>query len=70
MMRTAFFYLSACMALLLINPPVSSAKNGWVSDMLVLTFRQGPGINYTVERSLPSNTPVTILDEKKRFFSG
>ncbi len=49
-------------------PQLSFAKTGYVSDMLLLTFRQGPGNSYAVIKTLKSNTPVSILDEKDDFY--
>lgn len=49
-------------------PLVSYAKTGYVSDMLLLTFRQGPDNSYAVEKTLMSNTPVLILEEKNGFY--
>lgn len=68
MMKNAFGYLLISIAVLLILPLVSLAKNGWVSDMLLLTFRQGPGNAYAVEKTLVSNTPLVILDEQNDFY--
>jgi len=45
------------------------AQTGYVSDMLLLTFRQGPGNTYAVKKTLTSNTPVKILDEKNGFYN-
>jgi len=47
----------------------SFAQTGFVSDMLLLTFRQGPGNTYTVKKTLTSNTPVVILDERNGFYN-
>jgi SH3 domain protein len=47
----------------------SFAQTGWVSDTLLLTFRQGPGNNYTVIKTLKSNTPVIILGEENGFYN-
>ena len=49
-------------------PQPSFAKTGYVSDMLLLTFRQGPGNSYAVIKTLQSNTPVSILEEKNDFY--
>ena len=49
-------------------PKLSTAKTGYVSDMLLLTFRQGPGNSYAVTKTLKSNTPVSILDEENGFY--
>ena len=46
----------------------SFAQTGYVSDMLLLTFRQGPGNTYTVKKTLTSNTPVIILEERNGFY--
>ncbi|MCF8091972.1 MAG: TIGR04211 family SH3 domain-containing protein [Desulfotignum sp.] len=44
------------------------SSTGYVSDMLILTFRQGPGPSYQVLKTLESNTPLTILDEEGDYF--
>jgi SH3 domain protein len=41
---------------------------GYVTDSLILTFRQGPGPSYTVLKTLESNTPLTILDQEGNYF--
>jgi SH3 domain protein len=49
-------------------PITAMAQTGYVSDMLLLTFRQGPGNSFSVVRTLKSNTPVSILEEKDGFY--
>ncbi|MBU1342815.1 MAG: SH3 domain-containing protein [Proteobacteria bacterium] len=49
-------------------PPLLFAKTGYVSDLLLLTFRQGPGNSYSVTKTLKSNTPVLILEEENGFY--
>jgi len=44
------------------------AKTAYVSDVLILTFREGPGTNYNVLQTLKSNTPLTILREENGFY--
>lgn len=44
------------------------AQKGYVSDMLLLTFRQGPGKNYEVLKTLKSNDAVTILEEQDGYY--
>ncbi|WP_158406116.1 TIGR04211 family SH3 domain-containing protein [Desulfobacula toluolica] len=46
----------------------SLAQTGYVSDMLLLTFRQGPGNSYAVIKTIQSNTPVSIIEEKNGFY--
>lgn len=69
MMRRPFFYILLFFILASLLPAVSSAQKGWVSDMLVLTFRQGPGNTFPVEKTLTSNTPVVILEERNGFYN-
>jgi SH3 domain protein len=54
--------------LFLSAPALSLARTGYVSDMLILTFRQGPGTSFPVLKTLRSNTPLTILEEDKNYF--
>jgi len=54
--------------LFLSVPELSQARTGYVSDMLILTFRQGPGTSFSVLQTLRSNTPLTILEEDKGHF--
>lgn len=39
------------------------AQTGYVSDMLILTLREGPGNEYDVIKTLRTNTPVELLQE-------
>lgn len=68
MMKRPFFYIFICTIALSLIPSVSFAQKGWVSDMLVLTFREGPGNAYNVLKTITSNTPVTILEEQNGFY--
>jgi SH3 domain protein len=49
-------------------PTYSHARTGYVSDMLILTFRQGPGTSFSVLKTLKSDTPLTILEEDQGYF--
>ncbi len=57
-----------CLVTICIVPQLLMAKTGYVSDMLLLTFREGPGASYSVVKTLKSNTPLTILDEQNGFY--
>jgi SH3 domain protein len=46
----------------------AQSRTGYVTDMLILTFRQGPGPSYQVLKTLESNTPLTILNEEAGYF--
>lgn len=42
-------------------------EKGYVSDMLLLTVRKGPGKNYNVIRTIRSDTLVYILEKEDRY---
>lgn len=67
-MRKLFFHLIIFLLVMGVTPQISLAKTGYVSDMLLLTFRQGPGNSYSVTKTLKSNTPVSILEEENGFY--
>ncbi len=67
-MKKFLFCLFLCIAATCIVPQLLTAKTGYVSDMLLLTFREGPGTSYSVIKTLNSNTPVTILEEQNGFY--
>jgi SH3 domain protein len=46
----------------------AQSRTGYVTDMLILTFRQGPGPSYEVLKTLESNTRLTILEEQDGYF--
>lgn len=58
--------VSALLVLFCILPAI--AETGYVSDMLFLTMRSGPGDKYSVIKTLPSNTAVEILEKKDTYF--
>ncbi len=45
-----------------------SAETGYVTDMLLLTMRSGPGDGYPVLKTLPSNTAVEILEKGDPYY--
>ncbi|WP_299982352.1 TIGR04211 family SH3 domain-containing protein [Desulfobacula sp.] len=67
-MKKSLFHLMIFVIIIFLFPQLTFAKTGWVSDMLLLTFRQGPGTSYAVTKTLTSNTPVLILEEKNEFY--
>ncbi len=46
----------------------AQSRTGYVTDMLILTFRQGPGPSYEVLKTLESNTRLTILEEQNGYY--
>ena len=64
-----FFFLFISLSLFLGGVSgYTQSRTGYVTDMLVLTFRQGPGPSYEVLKTLESNTRLTILDEKNNYY--
>ncbi|MDT8378143.1 MAG: TIGR04211 family SH3 domain-containing protein [Desulfotignum sp.] len=47
---------------------LGQSRIGYVTDKLVLTFRQGPGSSYQVLKTLESDTRMTILDEQENYY--
>nr|NJM02526.1 TIGR04211 family SH3 domain-containing protein [Desulfobacula sp.] len=63
--------LSQFMILLLLLfglPSFLPAQTGYVSDVLFLTFREGPGDSHAVIKRLRSDTPVSILEEQEEYY--
>ncbi|MBU0972959.1 MAG: TIGR04211 family SH3 domain-containing protein [Proteobacteria bacterium] len=54
--------------LILSVPGYSQARTGYVSDILILTFREGPGTSFSVLQTLKSNTPLTIQEEDNGYY--
>ena len=67
-MKKSLFTLIVFIITISLFPQASSARTGYVSDMLLLTFRQGPGNSYAAEKTLMSNTPVVVLEERSGFY--
>ena len=67
-MKKQLVPLIICLVILCVFPQLCLAKTGYVSDMLLLTFRQGPGNSHAVIKTLKSDTPVSILDEQNGFY--
>jgi SH3 domain protein len=55
-------------ALLLSQAGLASAKTQYVSDELVITFREGMGTRYRVIQTLKTGTPIEILEEDKDYY--
>ncbi|MCP4021924.1 MAG: TIGR04211 family SH3 domain-containing protein, partial [Desulfobacteraceae bacterium] len=49
-------------------PCYSQSQIGYVSDMLLLTFREGPGTSFPITKTLTSNTQVNILKDKNGYY--
>lgn len=66
-LRSFLLPLAVCV-LLLSQAGLVSAKTLYVSDELVITFREGKGNQYRIIRTLKTGTPVEILEEDKEYF--
>lgn len=67
-MRRIFTGICMVTMAICLLAPYSLARTAYVSDMLILTFREGPGKNFSVVQTLKSNTPLTILGEDNGFY--
>jgi SH3 domain protein len=67
-MRRLLIHLLMWGMIICLLPLTASARTGYVSDMIILTFRQGPGNSYPVLKTLKSDTPVSILEDKNGFY--
>lgn len=62
-----FFLIFLCAFPVSAQQDAQQEKKGYVSDMLLLTVRKGPGKQYNVIRTIRSDTPVYILEEQDSY---
>lgn len=62
-----FSRICAVVLIIVGTTALCHAQTAYVSDMLILTFREGPGPNYPVLSALKSDTPVTVIEEKNGY---
>ena len=67
-MKKSLFYFMIFIAILFLLPLLSWAKTGYVSDRLIVNFRQGPDNASAVIKTLKSDDPVFILEEENEFY--
>ncbi|WP_457553400.1 TIGR04211 family SH3 domain-containing protein [Desulfobacula sp.] len=67
-MRNHIFQFMIFIMVLCLFPCLVFAKTGYVSDRLLLNFRQGPDNSSAIIKALQSDTPVVILEEKNEFY--
>src|SRR3989339_1132534 len=67
-MKKSFFQFLVLLLLFLGLPSLLPAQSGYVSDVLFLTFREGPGNSHAVIKRLKSDTPVSILEEQGEYY--
>ncbi len=63
---SGFVFLIAYFIIGFVN--LSFAKTGYVSDVLFLTVRNGPGNNFKVLKTLKSNDPVELFEKKDGYY--
>lgn len=66
-MQKRFTPLLILILIIAVFPGYVQARTGYVSDMLLLTFREGPGASYTVLKTLKSDTQLTVLEEENAY---
>lgn len=64
MKKTAIFFFCFLVAL---AATCASAETRYVTDTLIVTVRDNPGSDYKIVETLPTASPVQILDEDKTF---
>lgn len=62
------FILLTGISLTGISVSVCQGQTAYVSDQLILTFREGPGTQHAVIKTLKSDTPLNILEEDNGFY--
>ncbi len=67
-MKKSLFQLLILFLLCFGLPQILTAQTGYVSDMIFLTFRDGPGENYAISKRLKSDTPLSILGEQGDYY--
>ena len=65
-MKNILFGLT--LAVICLTWTMGLARQAYVSDMLILTFRESPDQNANVLQTLKSNTPLTILGEENGYY--
>ena len=66
--KIKFMLLFALLIALSISVGSTHADTRYVSDMLILTLREGQGSQYKAIRTLRTGTPIEVLEESARYF--
>jgi SH3 domain protein len=66
--KIKFILLFALLIPLSISVGSTHADTRYVSDMLILTLREGQGSQYKAIRTLKTGTPIEVLEENARHF--
>ncbi|NDY72528.1 TIGR04211 family SH3 domain-containing protein [Desulfobacter hydrogenophilus] len=66
-MMKLFSRICAVVLIIVGTTALCHAQTAYVSDMLILTFRKGPGPGYPVISALKSDTPLTIIKESNGY---
>lgn len=66
-MMKLFSRICAVVLIIIGTTALCHAQTAYVSDMLILTFRKGPGPSYPVISALKSDTPLIIIKERNGY---
>ena len=66
-MMKLFPRICAVIIIIIGAAAICYAQTAYVSDMLILTLRKGPGSGYPVISALKSDTPLTIIKESNGY---
>jgi SH3 domain protein len=65
--KIKFIFLFALLIPLSVSVGSTHADTRYVSDMLILTLREGQGPQYKIIRTLKTGTPIEVLEESTRY---
>ncbi len=65
-MKTSL-YVIGCSFLFLLMVSSAYAETRYISDQLIVTVRSGKGNQYKILETLPTSTPVEVLEEDKTY---
>jgi len=63
----SFLQLTIFSLLFLLAAPSAYAETRYISDQLIVTVRSGKGNQYKILETIPTSTPVTILEDDKTY---
>lgn len=65
--KIKFILLFAVLIVLSVSLGSTHADTRYVSDMLILSLREGQGPQYEIIRTLKTGTPIEVLEESERY---
>lgn len=66
-MKARKLVLPLLLLLVVFSPLTAAAETRYVSDQLIITLRRGMGEEYRILKTLPTGTPLEVLEEHDRY---